>query len=119
MPSKSITDAFVRTVKLPAKDGGRRQSKSSSEDADHACERALDPALSSTDVASARRDMEDATFRRDRLQKAAQRLSQRLREMRAKEENSRRQIAYDRAMVAGQAPGGTGAGLPADCRSAC
>jgi hypothetical protein len=59
--------------------------------------RALDPALSVADVATARREMDDAAFRRDRLQVAAKRLGERLREVRAQEEDSRRRIAYKKA----------------------
>ena len=59
--------------------------------------RALDPALSAPDVAAARREMDDAAFRRDRLQVAAKRLGERLREVRANEEDQRRRIAYKKA----------------------
>jgi hypothetical protein len=69
------------------------------ETAERARSRALDPALSAPDVAAARREMDDAAFRRDRLQVAAKRLGERLREVRAQEENSRRQLAYDKARV--------------------
>lgn len=67
--------------------------------AERARSRALDPALSAVDVANARRKMEDAAFRRDRLQVAVSRLGERLREVRAHEENDRRQLAYDKAAV--------------------
>jgi hypothetical protein len=59
--------------------------------------RALDPALSAANVAAARREMDDAAFRRDRLQVAAKRLGERLREVRADEEDQRRRIAYMKA----------------------
>ena len=59
--------------------------------------RALDPALSAANVAAARREMDDAAFRRDRLQVAAKRLGERLREVRADEEDQRRRIAYKKA----------------------
>jgi hypothetical protein len=58
--------------------------------------RALDPALSSAEVARARRDMEDVAFGRDRLQVAVQKLGDRLKELQRREENQRRQIACDR-----------------------
>ena len=58
--------------------------------------RALDPALA-PDVAAARREMEDAAFRRDRLQVAAKKLGERLREVKADEEDRRRRIAYEKA----------------------
>jgi hypothetical protein len=47
----------------------------------------------------ASRTSEDATFRRDRLNKAKRRLRERLREVRAQEEQARRQAAYDAALV--------------------
>jgi hypothetical protein len=59
--------------------------------------RALDPTLSAADVAAARREMEDAAFRRDRLQTATIRLRDRLQEVRAREEDLRRRLAYDEA----------------------
>jgi hypothetical protein len=64
--------------------------------AEQARTRALDPALSAAEVARARRDMEDAAFGRDRLQVAVQRLGDRLKELQRREENHRRQVAYDR-----------------------
>ena len=45
------------------------------------------------------RDMGDSVFRHDRLQSAVTRLQERLREMRAHEEERRRQLAYDKAKV--------------------
>jgi len=59
--------------------------------------RALDPALSAPDVAAARREMDDAAFRRERLQVAVTKLGERLREVRADEEDQRRRIAYKKA----------------------
>ena len=67
--------------------------------AERARTRALDPALSAADVAAARRDMEDAAFRRDRMQVAVQRLGERLREVRRQEDQARRRAAYDAALV--------------------
>ena len=67
------------------------------EAAERARERALDPALSAADVATARCEMDDAAFRRDRLQVAVKRLGERLREVRAQEEDQRRWLAYEKA----------------------
>lgn len=47
-------------------------------------------------MAVARREMEDAAFRRDRLQTAVERLRDRLKELRYQEEDQRRQVAYDK-----------------------
>ena len=47
----------------------------------------------------ARRDMGDSVFRQDRLQPAVTRLGERLRQVRAHEEDQRRQLAYDKARV--------------------
>ena len=69
-------------------------SLASSETADRARTRALDPALSTKQVAEARRAMEDAAFARDRLSAAVPRLQERLKELRAAEENARRWAAY-------------------------
>jgi hypothetical protein len=65
--------------------------------ADLARERALEPTLSTGDVATARREMEDAAFRRDRMQVAVIKLGERLRELRAQEEEQRRWLAYEMA----------------------
>src|SRR5688500_2326548 len=54
----------------------------SAEAAEGARTRALDPALSANAVAQARRDMEDAAFRRERLQTALARLKERLEQVR-------------------------------------
>jgi hypothetical protein len=67
------------------------------EAADSARERALDPSISAQDVAAARRQMEDAAFRRDRMGSAAIKLRQRLTELRDQEEDHRRHMAYDKA----------------------
>ena len=65
--------------------------------AQRARERALDPALSSGDVATARRAMEDGAFRRERMQVAVTKLGERLRELKAQEEDQRRWVAYEKA----------------------
>ena len=72
-------------------------SLASGEAAEQARGRALDPALTANDVAEARRQMEDAAFRRERLQTAVSRLQERLKEVRAQEEDQRRRIAYKKA----------------------
>jgi hypothetical protein len=61
-------------------------------------DRALDPAQPAANVATARREMDDAVFRRDRLQVAVKRLRERLLVVRAAEENHRRQLAYEKAI---------------------
>ena len=70
-----------------------------SEAAEKARLQALDPALCAADVAAARHQMEDAAFRRDRMQEAVRRLGERLREVKAQEEEARRRSAYDAALV--------------------
>ena len=72
-------------------------SLASGEAAEQARGRALDPALTANDVAEARRQMEDAAFRRERLQTAVTRLQNRLKEVRGQEENQRRWLAYEKA----------------------
>jgi hypothetical protein len=62
-------------------------------------DRALDPAQPAANVATARREMDDAVFRRDRLQMAVKRLRERLLVVRAAEENQRRQRDYEKAIV--------------------
>ena len=64
--------------------------------AERSRKRALDPTLAPADVAAARREMEDAAFRHDRLETAVQRLGDRLNELRAQEEDQRRRSAYDK-----------------------
>jgi hypothetical protein len=74
-------------------------ASSAAEASETARARALDPALSAADVASARRESEDAIFRRDRLHEAVRRLGERLLEVRRQEEQARRRAAYDAASV--------------------
>jgi hypothetical protein len=71
----------------------------SGEAAEAARTRALDPTLAAADVAAARREMEDASFRRDRLHEAVRRLGERLREVKQVEEQARRRVAYDAALI--------------------
>ena len=70
---------------------------SAGEAAQSARAQALDPALSAERVAAARREMEDAAFRRDRMQTAVTKLGERLSELRAQEEDQRRWLAYEKA----------------------
>ena len=70
---------------------------SAGEGAQRARERALDPALSPADVVTARCQMEDAAFRRDRMQTAVAKLGDRLRELKIQEEDQRRWLAYEKA----------------------
>jgi hypothetical protein len=67
------------------------------EEAEHARTRALDPILSADAVAVARRQMEDARFRRERLETAVARLRERRQELRGQEEDDRRWMAYRKA----------------------
>ena len=66
------------------------------EAAEQARTRALDPTLCANDVAAARHQMEDARFRRERLETAVVRLRDRLQELRDQEEDHRRWIAYQK-----------------------
>jgi hypothetical protein len=72
-------------------------SLASGEAAEQARGRALDPALTANDVAEARRQMDDAAFRRERLQTAVTRLQDRLKEVAAQEEDARRRGVYEKA----------------------
>lgn len=71
-------------------------AKSAAELAEQTRIRALDPTLSANDVVGARCAMDDAAFRRDRLQTALTKLAERLEQLKDQEENERRQIAYDK-----------------------
>jgi hypothetical protein len=73
--------------------------------------RALNPTLAAADVAAARREMEDASFRRDRMQEAVRRLGERLREVKAQEEQTPSSGLRRRFGRAGQAREGTCGGL--------
>ena len=75
---------------------GNLAAKSAAELAEQARTRALDPALSANSVADARRAMDDAAFKRDRLQAALTKLGERLKELQDDEENARRQVTYDK-----------------------
>jgi hypothetical protein len=67
----------------------------SSESAERAKQRALDPALTSDDVAEARSVWNDAQFSAERMKTAVVRLGARLKEVKAEEENRRRWTVYE------------------------
>jgi hypothetical protein len=58
--------------------------------------RALDPTLALEHVADARKEMQDAEFRRERLGNAVKRLRDRLKELLADEDDQRRLVVYKR-----------------------
>jgi len=70
---------------------------SASDRAEQARNRALDPILSGFELRDARECMDDAAFRRDRLQAALGKLRERLAQLKDQEENARRLVAYDKA----------------------
>jgi len=70
-------------------------SLSAGETAERARKRALDPALSGEAIADAHRQMDDATFRGERLQTAVTRLRERLKEVREDEKDQERRHYYD------------------------
>jgi hypothetical protein len=65
--------------------------------AEQARNHALDPTLSGSELKDARKCMDDAAFRRDRLRAALGKLRDRLAELKDQEEDARRQVAYDKA----------------------
>jgi hypothetical protein len=73
-------------------------AKAASDKAAAARTRALEPTCPSVEVATARKEMEDAAFVSDRMNVAAARLRDRFRQVGAAEENSRRKIEYDRVI---------------------
>ena len=75
-------------------------AKAANAKAARAKERALDPTCPQAEVATARREMEDAAFVSDRMQVAATRLRDRHRAVAATEENARRLLAYNEAITA-------------------
>jgi hypothetical protein len=91
-----IAAAFADGVKSSDVSALIVQAESAALSAGEAAERtrkqALDPALTANAVA--RGEMEDAAFRRERLQTAVTRLKERLREVKTLEEDERRRIAY-------------------------
>ena len=70
---------------------------SASDGAERARNHALDPTLSSSELKDARECMEEAAFKRDRVQAALGKLRERLAQLKDQEENARRQVAYDKA----------------------
>ena len=70
---------------------------SASDRAEQARNHALDPTLSGSELKDARECMDDAAFKRDRLQAALGKLRERLAQLKDQEENARRQVAYDKA----------------------
>ena len=74
-----------------------RAAASASDMAEQARNHALDPTLSGFELTDARKCMDDAAFKRDRLQAALGKLRERLAELKDQEENARRQVAYDKA----------------------
>lgn len=60
---------------------------------------ALDPTVDSSKLADARRQMDDAAFRHERLQAAVTRLRDRRDDLLAREEDQRRQHEYDKTKV--------------------
>ena len=69
---------------------------SASDVAEQARNHALDPTLSNSELNDARKCMDDAAFRCDRLQAAMGELRERLAQLKDQEENARRQVAYDK-----------------------
>jgi hypothetical protein len=90
MANDGVTSEIVAVLILEAE----AAALASAEAADQARQRALDPALTTNAVAEARRVMDDAAFRCHRLQTAVIRLRERLKELRAQEENDRRTAKY-------------------------
>ena len=74
-----------------------RGAASASDMAEQARNHALDPTLSGSELKDARECMDDAAFKRDRLQAALGKLRERLAQLKDQEENARRQVAYDKA----------------------
>ena len=70
---------------------------SASDRAEQARNHALDPTLSGSELKDARECMDDAAFKRDRLEAALAKLRERLAQLKDQEENARRQVAYDKA----------------------
>jgi hypothetical protein len=67
--------------------------------AEQARNHTLDLTLSGSEVKDARKVMDDAAFRRDRLQAALEKLRKRLARLKYQEEHARRQVSYDKAQA--------------------
>jgi hypothetical protein len=72
-------------------------SLSSDETAKQVRTRALDPSLLTNEIEEARLQMDDAAFRRERLQMAVTRLRERLKQVKVEEEDQQRWLAYEKA----------------------
>ncbi len=96
-----IAAAFEDGVASADVAGLIEETEAAADAAGKACEvareSALDPRLSDAGVADARREMEDAAFRRDRLQEALRRLGQRRKKLSRREHQSRLCADYDAA----------------------
>jgi hypothetical protein len=73
-----------------------RAASSTAELAEQARNHALDPTLSGSQLEDARKCMDDAAFKRDRLQAALGKLKERLKQLLEQEENAQRQVIYDK-----------------------
>ena len=73
-----------------------RAASSAAELAEQAIKHALDPTLSGSQLEDARKCMDDAAFKRDRLQAALGKLKERLKQLLEQEENAQRQVIYDK-----------------------
>ena len=73
-----------------------RAASSAAELAEQARNHALDPTLSGSQLEDARKCMDDAAFKRDRLQAALGKLKERLKQLLEQEENAQRQVIYDK-----------------------
>ena len=89
-------DAKSNDVAALIKDS-EHAAASASDLAEQARNHALDPVLSGAELKDARECMDDAAFKRDRLQAALGKLRERRAELKDQEENARRQVAYDKA----------------------
>jgi hypothetical protein len=67
--------------------------------ADTARKEALDPLLSGEDLKLARREMDDTSFRRDRLREAASKLAQRVEALKALEQDRAQRAEHDRILA--------------------
>jgi len=74
-------------------------SVAAGEESDAARQRALNPRLVAGQVAAARKESEDAAFRRDRLREAVRRLGERLKELQEQEERARRRAERARVVA--------------------
>jgi hypothetical protein len=67
--------------------------------ADTAIKAALDPLISRDDLKLARRDMDDASFARERLQAASAKLAERVKALKALEDDRRMQAEHERILT--------------------